>query len=63
MPWVKIAAFLRQSAMRHVPQDAVPMLHAEARSETCRHRRYSPARRHWKSLAPVTGGRWLTKLP
>jgi hypothetical protein len=41
---------------------SVPLLHVEARSETRRHRRYCPARRHWKSLAHVPGGRRLTKL-
>jgi hypothetical protein len=41
---------------------SVPMLHVEARSGTRRHRRYCPARRHWKSLAHVPGGRRLTKL-
>ncbi len=41
---------------------SVPLLHIEARSETRRHRRYCPARRHWKSLAHVPGGRRLTKL-
>jgi hypothetical protein len=41
---------------------SVPLLHVEPRSETRRHRRYCPARRHWKSLAHVPGGRRLTKL-
>src|SRR5713101_5884302 len=41
---------------------SVPLLHVEARSETRRHRRYCPARRHWKSLAHVPGGRRFTKL-
>jgi len=35
----------------------------ERRSEYRRHRRYCPARRHWKSLAHVRGGRrFLAKL-
>jgi hypothetical protein len=35
----------------------------ERRSESRRHRRYCPARRHWKSLAHVRGGRrFLAKL-
>jgi len=41
---------------------SVPLLLVEARSETRRRRRYCPARRHWKSLAHVRGGRHLTKL-
>jgi hypothetical protein len=40
----------------------VSALHVEARSESRRRRRYCPARRHWKSLAHVRGGRRLTKL-
>jgi len=41
---------------------AVPVLHIECRSGAHRRRRYCPARRHWKSLAHVRGGRKLTKL-
>ena len=40
----------------------VSALHVEARSGPRRRRRYCPARRHWKSLAHVRGGRRLTKL-
>jgi len=41
---------------------AVPALHVETRTGSRRRRRFCPARRHWKSLAHVRGGRHLTKL-
>ncbi len=40
----------------------VTALHVELRRGRRRRRRYCPARRHWKSLAHVRGGRRLTKL-
>lgn len=39
----------------------VPALHVETRTGPRRRRRFCPARRHWKSLAHVRGGRKLTK--
>ncbi len=41
---------------------AVPALHVETRTGPRRRRRFCPARRHWKSLAHVRGGRQLMKL-
>lgn len=41
---------------------AVPALHVETRTGSRRRRRFCPARRHWKSLAHVRGGRQLMKL-
>ncbi|HME91750.1 MAG TPA: transposase, partial [Myxococcaceae bacterium] len=38
------------------------ILHVERRKGRRRKRRYCPARRHWKSLAHVRGGRRFTKL-
>lgn len=40
----------------------IPAIRVEARQGPRRHRRYCPARRHWKSLAHVRGGRKLTTL-
>jgi hypothetical protein len=42
---------------------AVPAVHVETRTGPRRRRRFCPARRHWKSLAHVRGGRrFLAKL-
>ena len=41
---------------------AVQALHVETRTGPRRRRRFCPARRHWKSLARVRGGRQLMKL-
>ena len=41
---------------------AVPVLHVETRTGPRRRRRFCPARRHWKSLAHVRGGRQFMKL-